>query len=156
MGTPSAAGRHRIDRLLGSGGFASVWLGHDAELDSPVVVKILADHWTLREDVRERFRADPARARHRAPRPEAVQRADPLHAGRRRIPIRLPGPAPSLVRCLCYWGKDLATVPGDPALNLAAAYRSSARTVREAGGVPPEHRAYAGKVRRYIRAFQPG
>ncbi|GLZ07998.1 hypothetical protein Acsp03_54640 [Actinomadura sp. NBRC 104412] len=55
MGTPSAAGRYRIDRLLGSGGFASVWLGHDAELDSPVAVKILADHWTLREDVRERF-----------------------------------------------------------------------------------------------------
>ncbi|MFB4318820.1 protein kinase [Actinomadura sp. 21ATH] len=55
MGTPGAAGRHRIDRLLGSGGFASVWLGHDAELDSPVAVKILADHWALREDVRERF-----------------------------------------------------------------------------------------------------
>ncbi|XVQ14337.1 serine/threonine-protein kinase [Spirillospora sp. CA-255316] len=55
MGTPRAAGRYRIDRLLGSGGFAAVWLGHDDELDAPVAIKILADHWTLREDVRERF-----------------------------------------------------------------------------------------------------
>ena len=55
MGTPRTAGRYRIERLLGSGGFASVWLGHDDELDSPVAIKILADHWTLREDVRARF-----------------------------------------------------------------------------------------------------
>ncbi|WP_433324389.1 serine/threonine-protein kinase [Spirillospora sp. CA-294931] len=55
MGTPPEAGRYRLDRLLGSGGFASVWLGHDEELDSPVAVKILAEHWALRDDVRERF-----------------------------------------------------------------------------------------------------
>ncbi|MEU5883351.1 serine/threonine-protein kinase [Spirillospora sp. NPDC047279] len=55
METPRAAGRYRIDRLLGSGGFAAVWLGHDAELDAPVAIKILAEHWAQREDVRERF-----------------------------------------------------------------------------------------------------
>jgi serine/threonine protein kinase len=55
METPPAAGRYRIDRLLGMGGFASVWLGHDDELDSPVAIKILADHWVQRSDVRERF-----------------------------------------------------------------------------------------------------
>ncbi|MBE1535639.1 protein kinase domain-containing protein [Actinomadura algeriensis] len=55
MSTPSAAGRYRIGRLLGTGGFASVWLGHDPDLDSPVAVKILAEHWTLHADVRERF-----------------------------------------------------------------------------------------------------
>ncbi|WP_067469651.1 serine/threonine-protein kinase [Actinomadura macra] len=55
MGNPSAAGRYRIDRLLGSGGFATVWLGHDPELDAPVAVKILGDSWTHRADVRERF-----------------------------------------------------------------------------------------------------
>ncbi|GAA2582463.1 serine/threonine-protein kinase [Actinomadura fulvescens] len=55
METPRAAGRYRIDKLLGSGGFAAVWLGHDAELEAPVAIKILADHWAQREDVRERF-----------------------------------------------------------------------------------------------------
>ncbi|WP_433469005.1 protein kinase domain-containing protein [Spirillospora sp. CA-128828] len=55
MEHPTAAGRYRIDRLLGSGGFASVWLGHDPELDSPVAIKILGEHWTLRTDVRDRF-----------------------------------------------------------------------------------------------------
>ncbi|MEU8125128.1 serine/threonine-protein kinase [Spirillospora sp. NPDC049024] len=55
METPTAAGRYRIDTHLGSGGFASVWLGHDPDLDSPVAIKILAGHWTLRTDVRERF-----------------------------------------------------------------------------------------------------
>ncbi|GAA3983090.1 hypothetical protein GCM10023085_76610 [Actinomadura viridis] len=55
MGTPEAAGRYRIERLLGTGGFAAVWLGLDGELDAPVAVKILADHWALRADVRERF-----------------------------------------------------------------------------------------------------
>ncbi|TDD90117.1 serine/threonine-protein kinase [Actinomadura rubrisoli] len=55
METPRAAGRYRIERLLGSGGFAAVWLGHDPELDSPVAIKILGEHWTHRADVRERF-----------------------------------------------------------------------------------------------------
>ncbi|MFC5182400.1 serine/threonine-protein kinase [Actinomadura harenae] len=55
METPASAGRYRIDRLLGSGAFALVWLGHDAELHAPVAIKILAEHWARREDVRERF-----------------------------------------------------------------------------------------------------
>ncbi|MEV4254498.1 serine/threonine-protein kinase [Spirillospora sp. NPDC049652] len=55
METPPSAGRYRIDRLLGSGAFAAVWLGHDAELDSPVAIKVLAEHWARRDDVRERF-----------------------------------------------------------------------------------------------------
>ncbi|WP_143220729.1 serine/threonine-protein kinase, partial [Actinomadura sp. CNU-125] len=55
METPSAAGRYRIERLLGTGGFASVWLGHDPDLDAPVAIKILGEHWTMHMDVRERF-----------------------------------------------------------------------------------------------------
>ncbi|MFI0454068.1 serine/threonine-protein kinase [Actinomadura sp. 6N118] len=55
METPRAAGRYRIERLLGSGGFAAVWLGHDAQLEAPVAIKILADHWAQRADLRERF-----------------------------------------------------------------------------------------------------
>jgi serine/threonine protein kinase len=43
-----------VDRL-GEGGFATVWLYHDAELDSDVAVKALAENWAQRLDVRERF-----------------------------------------------------------------------------------------------------
>jgi serine/threonine protein kinase len=52
---PTRLGRlERVDRL-GSGGFATVWLYHDAELDSDVAVKALAENWSQRLDVRERF-----------------------------------------------------------------------------------------------------
>jgi len=35
-----------------------VWLGWDPELDAQVAVKILADNWAARADVRERFLAE--------------------------------------------------------------------------------------------------
>jgi serine/threonine protein kinase len=55
MSLPSRLGRlDRVERL-GAGGFATVWLYHDAELDSDVAVKALADNWAQRLDVRERF-----------------------------------------------------------------------------------------------------
>ena len=55
MTLPTRLGRlERVDRL-GSGGFATVWLYHDAELDSDVAVKALAENWSQRLDVRERF-----------------------------------------------------------------------------------------------------
>ncbi len=55
MSLPTRLGRlERVDRL-GSGGFATVWLYHDAELDSDVAVKALAENWSQRLDVRERF-----------------------------------------------------------------------------------------------------
>ncbi|MEU6781358.1 serine/threonine-protein kinase [Nonomuraea angiospora] len=55
MTAPSQAGRYRIEQLIGVGGFASVYLAHDDELRSPVAVKILADNWARRPDVRGRF-----------------------------------------------------------------------------------------------------
>ncbi len=42
-------------RRLGAGGFATVWLAHDDQLDSPVAVKVLADNWTEDAHVRSRF-----------------------------------------------------------------------------------------------------
>jgi serine/threonine protein kinase len=52
---PERLGRlQRVDRI-GVGGFATVWLYHDAELRSDVAVKALAENWSQRLDVRERF-----------------------------------------------------------------------------------------------------
>jgi hypothetical protein len=48
-------GRFVVDRRLGAGGFATVWLAHDPELDAPVAVKVLADNWAGHADVRRRF-----------------------------------------------------------------------------------------------------
>ena len=51
---PSTLGRYEVRRLLGTGGFGAVYLGHDGQLDRPVAIKVLhggAGH-----------RADPERA----------------------------------------------------------------------------------------------
>lgn len=48
-------GRYRLDSVHGVGAFATVWRGHDPELDVPVAVKVLADNWAHHADVRERF-----------------------------------------------------------------------------------------------------
>jgi len=36
-------GRYRLERMLGRGGMAAVWLGQDEVLDRPVAVKVLSD-----------------------------------------------------------------------------------------------------------------
>jgi serine/threonine protein kinase len=51
-------GRYRLVRRLGAGSFATVWLGHDDDLDVPVAVKVLADNWASNNDVRNRFLAE--------------------------------------------------------------------------------------------------
>ncbi|MFY0405925.1 serine/threonine-protein kinase [Solicola sp. PLA-1-18] len=55
MALASRLGRLTRVRRLGAGGFATVWLYRDPELDSDVAVKALADNWADRGDVRERF-----------------------------------------------------------------------------------------------------
>jgi len=52
---PARLGRLRQVDRLGVGGFASVWLYHDDELESDVAVKALADNWSQRLDIRDRF-----------------------------------------------------------------------------------------------------
>jgi eukaryotic-like serine/threonine-protein kinase len=51
-------GRYRLVRRIGAGSFATVWLGHDDDLDVPVAVKVLADNWASNADVRNRFLAE--------------------------------------------------------------------------------------------------
>ena len=58
IAVPSTLGRYEVRRLLGTGGFGAVYLGHDGQLDRPVAIKVLhggAGH-----------RADPERARQEA------------------------------------------------------------------------------------------
>ena len=55
MSLPARLGRLRQVERLGVGGFASVWLYHDDELESDVAVKALADNWAQRLDIRDRF-----------------------------------------------------------------------------------------------------
>lgn len=65
-------GRYRVQRRIGAGSFASVWLGHDDELDVPVAIKVLAENWSDNADVRARFLAE-ARIMRRLHDPRLVQ-----------------------------------------------------------------------------------
>lgn len=55
MSLPHQLGRLRRISRIGSGGFATVWLYSDPDLQSRVAVKALADNWASRTDIRERF-----------------------------------------------------------------------------------------------------
>ncbi|MEV5953984.1 serine/threonine-protein kinase [Streptomyces sp. NPDC051987] len=65
-------GRYRLERRLGTGAFGTVWLAHDDQLDAPVAVKVLADNWSHRLDVHDRFLSE-ARLLRRADSKRVVQ-----------------------------------------------------------------------------------
>jgi len=44
-----------VIRKVGSGGFATVWLARDEELEADVAIKVLSEHWVDDLDVRRRF-----------------------------------------------------------------------------------------------------
>ena len=50
-----ATERYRLDRPLGHGGMATVYLARDTELDRPVAVKVLAENAAGDDGLRERF-----------------------------------------------------------------------------------------------------
>jgi serine/threonine-protein kinase len=50
-----AAGRYRVERTLGQGGMAVVYLAHDEELHRLVAVKVLAEHLAGDDNFRARF-----------------------------------------------------------------------------------------------------
>jgi len=55
MAAPKTIGRYTVERLLGSGSFATVWLAYDPGLDARVALKILAENWSVDQDIRRRF-----------------------------------------------------------------------------------------------------
>jgi serine/threonine protein kinase len=48
-------GRFQVERALGSGSYATVWLGRDEDLDAWVAIKLLAENWSMHADARRRF-----------------------------------------------------------------------------------------------------
>ena len=48
-------GRYRLERVIGVGGMAAVWLGRDRRLDRPVAVKLLSDNLASDPDYVRRF-----------------------------------------------------------------------------------------------------
>ncbi|MBN1231629.1 MAG: serine/threonine protein kinase [Anaerolineales bacterium] len=50
--------RFRIDELIGSGGMAEVFLGHDLMLERPVAIKVLRKKYSDDPEFRERFRQE--------------------------------------------------------------------------------------------------
>ena len=61
----------------------------------------------------------------------------------------------ALGRYLCQFAPTLMTVPGDHAINLAAAYQTASYVGQRDHGVPPEVRAYAAAVQRYLHQYLP-
>lgn len=117
-------GRYRLERRLGSGAFGTVWLAHDDELDAPVAVKVLADNWSHRLDVRERFLAE-ARMLRRAGSDRVVQVYD---IG------ELPDGRPYFVMEYADGG-TLADLPAGGALPVPEALRLTALAARGAAAL---------------------
>jgi serine/threonine protein kinase len=53
--TLARIGRFQVERTLGSGSFATVWLARDEDLDAWVAIKLLAENWAANDDARRRF-----------------------------------------------------------------------------------------------------
>jgi tRNA A-37 threonylcarbamoyl transferase component Bud32 len=64
--------RYRVERRLGRGGMATVYLARDTSLDRPVALKVLAEHLADDEDFRRRFLRE-ARLAARLVHPNVVQ-----------------------------------------------------------------------------------
>jgi len=67
-----AHGRFRVERTLGHGGMAIVYLANDEDLHRPVAVKVLAEHLADDESIRKRFLRE-ARLAARLSHPNVVQ-----------------------------------------------------------------------------------
>jgi eukaryotic-like serine/threonine-protein kinase len=78
----AVAGRYRIERTLGRGGMAVVYLAQDEELARPVAVKVLADELVGDDAFRRRFVRE-ARLAARLSHPNAVQVYDAAQDGER-------------------------------------------------------------------------
>lgn len=49
------AGKYEVDRLIGTGGMGTVWLGHHRSLGTPVAIKFIRPAHAAQDDARRRF-----------------------------------------------------------------------------------------------------
>ncbi|MGW4799085.1 hypothetical protein ACWEPC_42380, partial [Nonomuraea sp. NPDC004297] len=61
----------------------------------------------------------------------------------------------SMGRFMCALGPEVEKLPGDPALKLAALYRSGVDPLKRADGIPAKWRDYTAEVARHLRDYQP-
>ena len=83
-----AGGRYRLERPLGHGGMASVYVARDTALDRPVAVKLLAENLADDEELRRRFLRE-ARLAARLSHPHVVNVFDAGEDGRPYIVMEL-------------------------------------------------------------------
>jgi len=57
-------GRFQVQRALGSGSYATVWLARDEDLDAWVAIKLLAENWSMNGGARRRFIEEARALRH--------------------------------------------------------------------------------------------
>jgi serine/threonine protein kinase len=62
--TPTAFGRYQVRKTLGAGGFGTVYLGHDTQLDRPVAIKVLRGGSEVPTAERELFLQEARRLAH--------------------------------------------------------------------------------------------
>ena len=121
----TVADRYLIERTLGRGGMATVFLAHDRELQRPVALKVLADHLTGDAAVRKRFLRE-ARLAARLSHPNVVQVFDAGDAdGRSYIVMEyVPGEtvADVLARCGNVTAVEAVDLVGQAAEGLQHAH----------------------------------
>ena len=98
MNDTLAAGRYTIERELGRGGMASVYLARDEELHRPVAVKVLAEHLAADDTFRARFLRE-ARLAGRLSHPNIVQVYDAGDADGRPFIVMEYVPGRTLADC---------------------------------------------------------
>ena len=98
MSSTLAAGRYRLERELGHGGMASVYLAHDEELDRPVALKLLPEHLADDETFHARFLRE-ARLAARLSHPNVVRVYDAGEADGRPFIVMEYVPGTSLAQC---------------------------------------------------------
>ncbi|MES5816486.1 protein kinase [Streptomyces sp. RG80] len=73
-----------------------------------------------------------------------------------RPPLTPAESIPAVGRYLCFIEPRLKTsLSGDRRVLLAASYRTSYKKVNDAGGVPPNQRAYAARVAHWLKEYTP-